>query len=207
MYSIVQNKHPTLHLQPNSTNMTSKQSQSHHTMTLRSSHTNKVHHERDSNEFNKKQFRDELQDNVVQKQSVSECCVEYCDCYGKGMWRQVAAGKCPCVRALVNSGADVNAARTDNGATAVFIAAQNGHLDVVRALIEAGADVNAARTDNGCTPVFNAAENGHLEVVRVLVEAGADVNSARTTDGVTPVFMAAQNGHLEVVRVLVVGKE
>ena len=141
----------------------------HHTMTLRSSHTNNVHHERDANEFNKKQVRDELQDNVVQKQSVRECYVELCECYGKGMWRQVAAGKCTCVRALVNSGADVNAARTDNGCSAVFIAAQNGHLEVVRALIEAGADVNSARTTDGVTPVFMAAQNGHLEVVRVLV--------------------------------------
>ena len=131
-------------------------------MTLRSS-------QRDANELNKQHVRDELQDNVVQKQSVRECCVEFCDCYGKGMWRQVAAGKCTCVRALVNSGADVNAARTDNGCSAVFIAAQNGHLEVVRALIEAGADVNSARTTDGVTPVFMAAQNGHLEVVRALV--------------------------------------
>jgi len=183
--------------------MTSKQY--HHTMTLRSSHTNNVHHERDAIEFNKKQVRDELQDNVVQKQSVRE----FCDCYRKAMKlrRQVAAGKCPCVRALVNSGADVNAARTDNGCTPMFVAAEKGHLEVVRVLVEAGADVNAAKTTDAATPVFIAAEKGHLEVVRVLVEAGADVNSVRTTDGVTPVFMAAQNGHLEVVRALVVGKE
>ena len=83
--------------------------------------------------------------------------------------RQVAAGKCPCVRALVNSGADVNAARTDNGCTPMFVAAEKCHLEVVRALVEAGADVNAARTTDGVTPVFMAAQNGHLEVVRALV--------------------------------------
>jgi predicted LPLAT superfamily acyltransferase len=173
--------------------MTSKQS--HHTMTRRSS-------QRDANELNKKHVRDELQDNVVQKQSM-----EFCDCYGKGMWRQVAAGKCTCVRAMVSSGADVNAARTDNGCTPMFVAAEKGHLEVVRVLVSSGADVNAAKTTDGATPVFMAAQNGHLEVVRVLVSSGADVNVARTTDGATPVFMAAQNGHLEVVRALVLGKE
>jgi ankyrin repeat protein len=36
---------------------------------------------------------------------------------------------------LVDAGADVNSARTTDGATPVFIAAQNGHLEVVRALV------------------------------------------------------------------------
>ena len=148
--------------------MTSKVLHSHHTMTLRSSHTNKVHRERDATELNKKHVRDELQYNVVQKQSVRDV-VESCDCYGKGLWRQVAAGRCPCVRALVDSGADVNAAKTDDGVTPVYVAAQEGHLEVVRALVDAGADVNSARTTDGATPVFVAAQNGHLEVVRALV--------------------------------------
>jgi len=94
---------------------------------------------------------------------------ESCDCHGKGMWRQVAAGKCPCARGGVQAGADVNAARTDNGCTPMFVAAEKGHLEVVRVLVEAGADVNAAKTTDGATPVFIAAQNGHLEVVRALV--------------------------------------
>jgi len=178
---------------------------SYHTMTLRSSRTN-------ANELNKQHIRGELQDNVVQKQSVREWCasspcwVEYCDCYRKGMWRRVAAGRCPCVRVLVSSGADVNAARTDNGCTPVFIAAEKGHLEVVRALVSSGADVNSARTTDGATPVFMAAQNGHLEVVRVLVSSGADVNAARTDNGCTPVFIVAEKGHLEVVLALVVNE-
>ena len=55
------------------------------------------------------------------------------------------------LRALIEAGADVNKAM-DNGATPLYMAAQNGHEAVVRALIEFGADVNKAR-DNGRTPL------------------------------------------------------
>ena len=63
------------------------------------------------------------------------------------------------------------------GATPLFIAAQNGHLDVVRHLVEVGADKDKAR-DDGATPLYIAAENGHLDVVRHLVEVGADKDKA-----------------------------
>ena len=47
------------------------------------------------------------------------------------------------MRALIEAGADVNKAM-DDGATPLYVAAQEGHEAVVRALIEAGADVNKA---------------------------------------------------------------
>ena len=40
----------------------------------------------------------------------------------------------------------MNKARTDDGVTPLFIAAQHGHLDVVKCLIANAADVNKART-------------------------------------------------------------
>ena len=43
------------------------------------------------------------------------------------------------VRHLVEVGADKDLA-LNNGATPLFIAAENGHLDVVRHLVEVGAD-------------------------------------------------------------------
>ena len=50
--------------------------------------------------------------------------------------------------------ADVNHARTDNVSTLLFIAAQEGNLDVVCCLAsEAHTNVNQARTDNGATPL------------------------------------------------------
>jgi ankyrin repeat protein len=75
------------------------------------------------------------------------------------------------VRALMDLGADINKA-TDNGATALYIGAENGHEAVMRALMELAADVNKAR-DNGGTPLLIAAQVGHEAIVRALIEAGA----------------------------------
>ena len=55
----------------------------------------------------------------------------------------------------------------------MYIAAQEGHVEVVRLLLEAGADCNKARTDTGATPLQVAVEKGHVNVVRLLKEAGA----------------------------------
>ena len=74
---------------------------------------------------------------------------------------------------------------TDDGVTSLFVASQNGHLELSTFLVaEGGAAVNQATTDDGCTPLFSASQNGHLEVAKLLVaEGGAAVNQARTTTG------------------------
>ena len=56
----------------------------------------------------------------------------------------------------------------NSGATPLYVAAQNGHLDIVKALLEAGADRNQAM-NSGATPLFIAAEKGHLDVVEMLL--------------------------------------
>ena len=55
-------------------------------------------------------------------------------------------GQVDCVRLLIDDGADVNKARTDNGWTPLYVASQNGNVDCVRLLVENGADVNKATT-------------------------------------------------------------
>lgn len=106
------------------------------------------------------------------------------------------------VKYYLARGADVNAAPSNN-ATPLFVAAQNGYLEIVRALLTVeGVDVNAAISDDGTTPLIAAAHNGHLEVVQALLNKGADVSAATTKEGVTPLSIAAQKGYLEIVRVL-----
>ena len=60
------------------------------------------------------------------------------------------------------------------GATPLYIAAQNGHLEVARLLLDATADKDKAM-NMGATPLFVAAQNGHLEVARLLLDATAEL--------------------------------
>jgi ankyrin repeat protein len=50
---------------------------------------------------------------------------------------------------LKQAGANPNKAKTDEGATPLFIAAQNEHLRIVQLLLESGAEVNKATADDG----------------------------------------------------------
>ena len=114
----------------------------------------------------------------------------------------------------------------------MYVACQNGHVDVVRQLVRAGADVNACRND-GATPLFaacieddnnssnaNAApptnqpqppppcssSNRARDVVSALLsESGAgqvDTDLCRN-DGVTPLHLAVHSRNLAVAKLLV----
>ncbi len=56
-----------------------------------------------------------------------------------------------------------------NGVTPMYIAAQNGHVEIVRVLLEAGADANKA-DEIGRTPMHVAARNAQSEVAVMLSE-------------------------------------
>jgi uncharacterized protein len=84
---------------------------------------------------------------------------------------------------------------TNDIATPLFIAVQQGHLDIVKILIEHGASIDKA--SNGTTPLFIAALSGHLEIVKVLLEHGASIDKF-PSDG-TPLFIATHEEHLEEV--------
>ena len=60
----------------------------------------------------------------------------------------------------------------------LYIASEEGHLDVVRLLVEQRADINKASNDGG-TPLLIASSKGRVDVVRVLLEHGADANKAK----------------------------
>jgi ankyrin repeat protein/serine/threonine protein kinase len=107
-------------------------------------------------------------------------------------------------RKLENTiGWHINQASGNDGATPLYVAAQQGHIAVVTMLVkECQADVNQA-TNNGTTPLIVASSNGHIAVVKVLVKEGqADVNQAND-NGVTPLIFAAYNSHIAVVELLV----
>ena len=124
--------------------------------------------------------------------------------------RAAASGRILSVRRLLAAaaaateypGLDLDWQHERDGATAVYRAAQNGHVAVVRALLEQSADSNRAKEDTGATPCYIAANNGHFDAVRLLLGHKADPNQARTDDGRTPIFTAAKNGHIDVVELL-----
>src|SRR5262249_50058245 len=113
------------------------------------------------------------------------------------------------VKALLAHGANVNAAETAHGQTALMWAASNAHAAVVQALIEGGADVNArAKVDRvlvmkgnrpdyvdagGSPALLFAARRGDNESASLLLTAGASVNDT-TPDGTSVLVFAAHSG-------------
>lgn len=69
-------------------------------------------------------------------------------------------------------------------ATPLFIASQNGHLDIIELLLNSGAYHDAARTD-GASPLWIAAQMGHDHIVKILCRHGAKVDQIRN---VSPTF-------------------
>jgi uncharacterized protein len=87
----------------------------------------------------------------------------------------IAAGRgdAPMVRLLLGAGADVYAADSGAGATALHKACQGGSLDAVRLLVEAGAFVDAVAATTGHTPVMDAVWFKQPHLAKYLVEHGA----------------------------------
>jgi uncharacterized protein len=103
-------------------------------------------------------------------------------------------------RALIEQGADVNAAHGD-GMTALHWAAQRDDAALARILLDAGARVTATTRIGAHAPLHVASRAGAAGVVTLLLAAGADVH-ATTTTGVTPLHLAASAGTPEVVGAL-----
>jgi hypothetical protein len=102
-------------------------------------------------------------------------------------------GNLPAVRALLESGEDVNKREPKLGQTALHVAAYFDRPVTLKVLIEAGADVNAQDSEGG-TSLSCAAQEDSPMIVMELTKAGADVNLARREGG-TPLHMAARHGH------------
>ena len=92
---------------------------------------------------------------------------------------------------LAQDGVDENQTGKD-GAIPLYIASENGHLEVVeRLLAQNGVNVNEADR-YGRTSLYVACSKGHTKVVDTfLAQDGVDVNQA-DKNGATPLFIASQ---------------
>jgi ankyrin repeat protein len=89
--------------------------------------------------------------------------------------------------------ADPNQVRSTDGASGLFLAAQDGHLEVVKVLLRYKADPNKTTTDTGDSPLQMAVQEKHPDVAELLLEHRANPNHASSV-GATPLHLAAQLG-------------
>ncbi|WP_264328502.1 ankyrin repeat domain-containing protein [Wolbachia endosymbiont (group A) of Andrena hattorfiana] len=83
--------------------------------------------------------------------------------------------------------------------TPLYVAIQEGRLDVVKLLFNRGS-VNVKDKDiHGCNSLHWAAQEGKLNIAKLLVDKGANI-IAEDNNGRTPLRVAACNGNLDMVK-------
>eukprot|EP00931_Biecheleriopsis_adriatica_P040711 TRINITY_DN23326_c0_g1_i1.p1 TRINITY_DN23326_c0_g1~~TRINITY_DN23326_c0_g1_i1.p1 ORF type:complete len:909 (+),score=149.01 TRINITY_DN23326_c0_g1_i1:54-2729(+) len=115
--------------------------------------------------------------------------------------RAAIGGHCGVLEVLLRARANPNHTSADASRTPVWMAAQQGRLEVLQLLQKAGGDVNKVDT-GGVTPALIAAEKGHLPVLKFLSDAGCNFSQPKC-NGDTPADVALRNGHDRVVSFLV----
>lgn len=85
---------------------------------------------------------------------------------------------------------NLNARRRD-GATALMICIQNGHIEIAQQLLQTDLDldINCA-DDKGMTALMMAANGRHLEIVQLLLGKGVDTFASRYRDGANALAIA-----------------
>jgi ankyrin repeat protein len=114
-----------------------------------------------------------------------------------------ALGDARAIGELVGGDPGAVRARSQDGWTALHLAAFLGHADVARQLLDAGADIEAS-SDNYMRnrPLHAAlAGKGDPETVRLLLDRQADVGAVAAT-GVTPLHTAASRGATDFISML-----
>ena len=100
---------------------------------------------------------------------------------------------------LLKNNADVGR-QTNNGHTALTIAATHGHLKIVELLLENKVNINH-QEKHGCTALILAAYSNHLKVVELLLKNNATIDLQDET-GWTALMYAAANGQWDIMRML-----
>jgi ankyrin repeat protein len=105
------------------------------------------------------------------------------------------------VAVLLDHGASPNVV-SDNGDSALWLAASAGEASAVQALIAHRAEINYQNKAQSMTPLCIASHAGQLEVVKLLVAGGAKLEIADDF-GMTPLAHAAYMTKPDVVEYLI----
>ncbi|EGZ18603.1 hypothetical protein PHYSODRAFT_504685 [Phytophthora sojae] len=100
---------------------------------------------------------------------------------------------------LLGKGASVEL-KTEDGRTALHIAAEEGRADVIGLLLRRGANVDAANLSKW-TPLMLAAYRGHKETVKLLVKEGASL-TVKNKDGAKAAEIAKLNNRTDLLDLL-----
>ena len=102
-------------------------------------------------------------------------------------------------RFLLERGANANI-RPETGATALILAANNGHKDIVAILLDKGsANVNT-QIGLGATALMGAAKKGHRDIVEMLLKHNADTSATLLGDKAS--IIAAKEGNDEIANII-----
>lgn len=96
------------------------------------------------------------------------------------------------------------------GATALYTATEEGHLDIIELLIRHGADVNRSPKGQVArdlhieyqTPLLIACMRNHDAVIRHLIRSNADVN-VTSERGSSPFLAICQHNNVEIAQLLI----
>lgn len=92
------------------------------------------------------------------------------------------------------------------GLSPLYVAAQNGNIDLINLLRKYNASLEAfADTEYGGSSLHIAANEGQIETVKYLLQAKVDPN-IESKKGFTPLHAVAECGRLDVVNVLIEAK-
>ena len=113
-----------------------------------------------------------------------------------------ATGRLERVRNILDKQPDLVSAYSNDGWTALHLAAFFKQPQLVAMLIERGSEI-AARSRNQMAnlPLNAAVASGSYEAASILIEHGADVNS-RGSSASVPLHSAAANGDLRLIELL-----
>jgi ankyrin repeat protein len=112
-------------------------------------------------------------------------------------------GRVEAAQELIENGADLYAVNRPIEATALHIAAFQGHSAVIRILLQKASDkkrLMEQKINNGSTPLFLACQYGRVEAAQELIENGADLYAA--IGEITPLHIAAREGHVAVIKMI-----